>query len=66
MVAGEGLGYTGGRWLIVGIENVECIFSEPGFYTPPALEGKIATDTLTSLPAPVVYNISGPWEKDFL
>ena len=29
------------------------------FYTPPPLEGKIATDTLTPFPAPVVYKISG-------
>ena len=35
------------------------------FYTPPPLEGKIATDTFTPFPAPVVYKISGPWEEDF-
>ena len=34
-------------------------YSETVFYAPP-LEGKIATDTLMPLPAPVVYNISGP------
>ena len=41
-------------------------FSETGFYTPPPLEGKIATDTLTPLPAPVVYKISGPMGGVFL
>ena len=40
--------------------------SETGFYTPPPPEGKIATDTLTPLPAPVVYRISGPMGGGFL
>ena len=37
------------------------------FYTPPPLEGKIATDTfITPSPAPVVYKISGPMGRGFL
>ena len=40
--------------------------SETRFNTPPPLEGKIATDTLTSSPAPVVYKISGPVGGRFL
>ena len=34
-------------------------FLGTGSYTPPLLEETIATDTLTSSPAPVVYKISG-------
>ena len=40
--------------------------SETGFYTPPPLEGKIATDTFTPSPAPVVYKVSGPMGGGFL
>ena len=40
--------------------------SETGFYTPPPLEGKIATDTCTPSPARVVYTISGPMGGGFL
>ena len=39
--------------------------SKTGFYTPPPLEGKIATDTFTPSPAPVVYKISGRMEGGF-
>ena len=39
---------------------------ETGFYTPPPLEGKIATDTFTPSQAPVVYKISGPMRGGFL
>ena len=41
-------------------------FSETGFYAPPPLEGKIATDTLMPHPAPVVHDISGPMGGRFL
>ena len=42
------------------------LLSETGFYTPPPLEGKIATDTFTPSPAPVLYKISGPMGGGFL
>ena len=41
-------------------------FSETGFYTPPPLEGKIATDILTPFPAPVMYKVLGPIGGGFL
>ena len=39
--------------------------SETGFCHTPPLEGKIATDTFTPSPAPVVYKISGPMGGGF-
>ena len=39
---------------------------ETGFCTPPPLEGKIATDTFTPSPAPVVSKIAGPMGGGFL
>ena len=51
-----------GGYLALGLEASK---SETGFYTTPPLEGKIATDTLTSFPAPVVYKISGPMGGGF-
>ena len=44
----------------------KIILSETGFYTPPQLEGKLATDTFTPAPAPVVYEISGALGGGFL
>ena len=54
-----------GDVVLVGSSLFSTDLSQTGFYTPPPLEGKIATDTLTPLPAPVVYKFLGPWEADF-
>ena len=40
--------------------------SETKFHTPPPLEGKIATDTFTRFPAPVVHKMSAPKGRGFL
>ena len=53
MIAGE-------NWVKLSKE------SATQFYTPPPLEGKIAMDTLTPFPAPVVYKTSGPMGEGIL
>ena len=48
------------QWASVTILSLKANNWKTGFYTPPPLEGKIAKDSFTPSPPPVMYKISGP------
>ena len=53
--------------ILLYLEVLEKVFlSETGSYTPPPLEGQIASDTLTPSSAPVACQILGPMGGGFL